>query len=264
MEMSDEARKEDEFTGKIDALLSGKESKFNNSAEDKEYSSELDFAGKIKENRAEPSDVFKSRLRAKLLQKIAVKEIKPSFWERVWRKFSGPALRQAAVPIAIFLLAIVTMWGLGVFSPQTPVVITTPTIGATPGIIGTIPASTANLDISAGAQNTSYSSGQEIKLDITFRNNTNGTVNIGLFPPETSLVKQDNPAEIVRSFKAGKAILKLQSQETGTYTMTWDQLDNNGIQVSPGTYEIRINPSVYPENTAIDTSGLPLITIVNN
>jgi hypothetical protein len=263
MEMSGEDRKEDEFTGKIDALLSGKLAK-TDSVEDKEYSSELDFAGKIKENRAEPSEIFKSHLRAKLLQKMADREKQTSVWEHVWHVFSGLALRQAAIPVAIFVLAIVTMWGLGVFSPQSPTVVTTPVLGTKPGIVGTVPASTANLEISAVAQKASYSLGQEIKLDVILRNNTSRTVNIGLFPPETYLVKQENPLETVRSFKAGKSILKLQPQETAKYTFTWDQLDDKGIQVSTGTYEIRINPSVYPDNITIDTSGLSLITIVNN
>jgi len=259
--MSNAARKEDEFTGEIDALLSGKESKTNNTAEDKDYSGELDFARKIKENRAEPSDVFKSRLRGKLLEKLAAKETEPSFWKQVWRIFSGPALRQAAIPVAIFVLAIVTMWGLGVFSPQSPVVLTTPTLDTKHGILSAIPATAANLEISAGAQKASYLPGQEIILDITLRNNTNGTVNIELFPPETSLVKQEDPAEIVRSFKAGKAILKLQPRETGTYTLNWDQMDNNGIQVPQGTYEIRIDLNVYPENAIVDASRLPVIII---
>ena len=97
--MSDNVRKEDGFTGKIDALLSGKEVK-TDSAEDKEYASELDFAGKIKENRTEPSEIFKSQLRAKLLQKLADKEKKASVWDRVRHIFYGPALRQAAVPVS--------------------------------------------------------------------------------------------------------------------------------------------------------------------
>jgi hypothetical protein len=261
MEMSDNVRKEDGFTGKIDALLSGKEVK-TDSVEDKEYASELDFAGKIRENRTEPSEIFKSQLRATLLQKMADKEKKVSVRNRVRHIFYSPVLRQAAVPVAIFVLAIVTMWGMGVFSPQSPVVVTTPILGTKPGIMGTAPASTANLDISAGAPKASYLPGQEITLDITLRNNTNGTINIGLFPPKTSLVNQDNPSEIVRSFKAGKAILKLQPQETVTYTMNWDQLDNNGMQVSPGIYEISINLSVYPENVTVDMSGIPEITIV--
>jgi hypothetical protein len=261
--MSGEGHKEDEFTGKIDTLLSGKESKNNIIAEDKEYGSELDFAVKIKENRAEPSELFKSQLRVKLLQKLAANETKPLFRQWLWSVFTSPVLRQAAVPVAIFVLAIVTMWGLGVFSSQPTRNVTNQPGTSEPGIMGTLPTSTAYLDISAGTQKVSFSSGQEIKLDITLRNNTEETVNIGLFPPETSLVKQNNPAEIIRSFKAGKAILKLQPQEIGTYTLTWDQLDDYGIQVIPGTYEIRLNLSIFPENVAVDKSRLPVITIAS-
>ncbi len=248
--MSGENRKEEEFSREVDKIISGQEIP-GEVLQNKDYGSELNFTSKIAEHRAAPSASFKSKLKSELLTKLANQEKKVSFWGRIRNTFATPVWRNAAVPIAVFAVALITMWGLGIFSHQTPVSLTTPPLTTGPSIMGTSPTETStspanlgNLEIWANLKRNYYMPSEQINIIVTFHNTTGEPVTLDRYPPEFSIVNSDNPGQVFKSFTAAKGTLTLQPGESETYTLVWDQIGDAESQVPPGNYQLAIGGNV--------------------
>lgn len=82
-----------------------------------------------------------------------------------------------------------------------------------------------------------YLPGEDIVMDLAFKNVTPEPFQIDPFPPLLQISHQD---EVWRSFPPGEAAKTLDPDEVTTYTLTWDQSDEQGQQVPYGNYYIKL------------------------
>jgi len=74
-------------------------------------------------------------------------------------------------------------------------------------------------------------------MNFAFQNVTAEPFQIDPFPPLIQISHQD---EVWRSFPPGEAVKTLEPDEVVTYTLTWDQSDEQGQQVPYGNYYIKL------------------------
>lgn len=91
-------------------------------------------------------------------------------------------------------------------------------------------------------RHSSYLPGEVVEIELTLEHTGSKPINISPFPPEIK-VKRPNPSFnqpflVVRSFSPSSKKIKLDPGEKITYLLRWNQQDENGIQVSPGFYEV--------------------------
>ena len=167
-----------------------------------------------------------------------------SFWEHIARIFSKPVLR-AALPVAVVLIVIGTLWGMGVLpgmesgkSPgsipgvTTPAPITEPK--PTPPPTTTTPPQ-RSLRVTAVTDKASYLPGEKVELRFSLANITGEPLTLNNFPPYTEISHQ---GILVRTFERGSQAVKLEPGESKTYTIIWDQLDSQGNPVNPAVYQV--------------------------
>jgi len=271
--MGEDIRKEKEFSREIDSLLSGKGVR-KEAVEDEDYGTALDFAGKIMECRVDPTDKFKNRLKGQLLGELARQEAEASnteerrgsflsFWGRLFAVNYG--WRPLMVTAVFIALALVVVWRIGVFSPpDSGPVIVAPPASTPPGMLGVPPGPEIPvvMDIFIRSSRSHYSMGEEISLEIIFQNTIDEPLTIEPFPPEFHLVAGGTERPVIHLFESGDQILNLAPQESNTITLTWDQLDMNGLPVPPGDYTIRVSPiNLIDVEGSVNIAELPLITI---
>jgi len=78
--------------------------------------------------------------------------------------------------------------------------------------------------------------GEDIIIEFSFKNVTPEPFQIDPFPP---LIQISHHSEVLRSFPPGEA-KALEPNEVVTYTLTWDQRDEQGQQVPYGNYYIKL------------------------
>ena len=126
-------------------------------------------------------------------------------------------------------LIVVIMWAAGLL-PEGQ--------GEQPPIVGTTGPVPVKVEPAAPGPVTA-TVGSQVSLDILFRNNANGTLIIDPFPPE---IRINNPLDWmpVKSFADGEGQFELLPSGKVSYTLVWDQTDNNGNQVADGTYVVSV------------------------
>ena len=82
-----------------------------------------------------------------------------------------------------------------------------------------------------------YLPGEDIVMNFAFQNVTAEPFQIDPFPPLIQISHQD---EVWRSFPPGEAVKTLEPDEVTTYTLVWDQSDEQGQQVPYGNYYIKL------------------------
>jgi len=99
------------------------------------------------------------------------------------------------------------------------------------------------LEINATPSQAEYKPGQQVELDFTFHNVYSEPVILSN-PPETLVLHHDMPGNtkdwIVRSYPGGAGQLIMDEGQTVTYQFVWDQKDDDGKEVAPGHYHIRV------------------------
>jgi hypothetical protein len=98
-----------------------------------------------------------------------------------------------------------------------------------------------------GAISDTFTPGERIDMVLTVRNRRNIPATLQFPSARTSdfIVVREGSASIVwkwsadRTFEAVVTELEFAAGETKTITVSWDQTDNNGLPVAPGTYEAR-------------------------
>ncbi len=215
--------------------------------------SALDFARRMLSLRMSPSPLFHDTLRNRLLQKIEKKEreaeheMEGSFWERLWENWKQPVWRTVTVGLVSALVIVVIMGYSGVFTYFTPKLLDEeppipetaqapePEPGPVPGPAPT-PGITIPVEGDAVLDKDVYMPGEEIVINLSFKNGTDGSLELKPFPPEIRIMRSYPYDEAARTFSAGERSKSLEPGEIASYTLTWDQLDDRGEQVPHGRY----------------------------
>jgi hypothetical protein len=234
----DNDNKEKQFSGDVDRLIAGEKPKdIKGSPEDNDKN--IQFAKKMLDSRVEPSPAFKENLRKQLLSKLVEQEIETErqrvrakgFWETIRNIIPrSPAWRTVTATVAVFALVLVVVWQLGVFTgPTSPPMLTT---SQPPGTTVQGP-----VEVTARTSQSTYKSGEEIEIVWVFKNTSREALTLTTFPPEILIAASS--LKPYKTIPGGESRL-LAAGETIEYTTTWDQLDNEGVQVPPGDYVINM------------------------
>jgi hypothetical protein len=255
--MDEKEREEKRFAEDVDRLLGGGEVTAGGATGEDEYRSNIDFARKMIECRAEPSPAFQQALKQRLLSKLVEQDVaegqrraeRVSFWDRVRTLVPrSPAWRVAAVTVAVAVLATVGVWRLGLLSPSEGPIVTLPgPVGPSVAVEGR-----------AVADKASYASGERISVQLTFKNVTAGPLSMP-FPPGITVVNAIE--EPVKTFGGGQDIKTIAPGESVSYDLTWDQRDDAGNRVTPGDYQVRMLDIRLGEGIVASLVESPTLTV---
>jgi hypothetical protein len=237
--MDKNTNKENQFGNDIDRLIAGEQTS-EKGVSDKEYEGNVRFAKKMVESRVEPSPEFKENLRKRLLSKLVEQELEAErertragdFWKTIRNLVPrSPAWRTVAATISVFTIAFVVVWRLGILSdPTNP-----------PPILGTtLPTTTepqGPIEVTASTSKSTYVVDEKIIVVFSFKNTGREALTLTSYPPEIIIASTS-----LRPYKTivGGESRTLASGETAECTITWNQLDNEGLQVPSGDYIINI------------------------
>jgi len=282
--MGREINEEKEFSENIDRILAGQKVEVGEDVSE-DFRAAIQFAQKLEELRDEPLPVFKDQLRRRLLLKLAEKEAAAeeqkekrfSFWETLRNLVPrSPVWRTAVATVVVAVLAVVVVWGSGIFV-QAPEQAAEREPGLAPA---TAPApkvtpeepSVAMLDSRAILnlepvleEAKVYMPGEEIKIDLVFSNTGSEPIILTSFPPVIQISRVDTGA-VVRSFAPGSESTEILASGKLDYTLVWDQLDDGGKQVEPGRYsvivgDVSIQKSAEPREAQVGFGYVTEVTI---
>ena len=238
--MDREIREGREFSENVDRLLAGKEMKAGDGASE-DYRQAISFSGKLVELRKEPSPQFKAELKRQLLLKLEEQEAEKEEKAKIslWEVFRGivpksPVWRTATVTVMVGVLAVVVIWGTGIFS-QAP---STVTVTEGSPMFGLPAPSMLQLE-TVPSDTVARSVGENFEVGIIFKNVSTDSITVDPYPPQIE-IQQADTENIVRSLKQGTEIREIAPSEGLIYTLVWDQKDNSGQQVGTGRYTIVI------------------------
>ena len=252
--MARETNEDKEFSENIDRLLAGQEFEAGEDVTE-DYRTVIQFAQKLSGLRDEPSTAFKDQLRRRLLLKMAEQEAeaerqrekRTSFWESL-RNLAprSPVWRTATATVVMMVLAVVVFWGFGIFTqaPEQMAERGPKPAMAPPPQAAPEESPAATLDSGAVlklepilAETNVYIMGEEVKIDLVFRNAGSEPIVVAPFPPAIQINQADTD-EVVRSFAPGGESAEISAAATLSYTLVWNQLDDRGEPVEPGRYTI--------------------------
>jgi hypothetical protein len=255
--MAKGSSEERRFSDNLDRLLAGE------GTEPTEKMSEdcrtaVEFARRLADLRDEPSPSFKQQTRNRLLARLAEqeaarqKEKRHRPWGSLGRLFElSPVWRTATVTIAVAVLALAVIWQSGLFNqPEGDIARRAPAPElATPPQTAAAAAPTATPLLELRPLETIFAKpGEAVRVELVFINMGPQSVELATFPPAIH-VAQSETDRVVRSFASGKVRRAIQASETVTYSLLWDQKDDNGKQVSPGKYFVLIDDLVFGTGT---------------
>lgn len=93
------------------------------------------------------------------------------------------------------------------------------------------------MEVDGRTDKSSYSPGEDIVIELSFKSLCSEPVMVRPFPPEIQIMLS---SEVVRSFAAGSGALLLEPGEPATHALIWDQEDGSGQQVAPDYYHISV------------------------
>jgi hypothetical protein len=211
----------------------------------------------------------------KIKGRLETKESRRGFWS----SFTLGRVATAATAVAILIVAIV-IWQFGGIlemgaPPPTPAPEPAPTPAPEPEPIpipvpapppGIIPPTTVPAPIPAPAPSrmvtferlpdiiSAY--GESVDVELVFTNEASELRMISPYPPEIKIVKLPDwnpPDSAVRGFPAGSDELELQSGDSVSCPLNWDQKDDGGQQVAPGWYGVEV--TLASKKVSDETSG---------
>ena len=95
--------------------------------------------------------------------------------------------------------------------------------------------------------------GEHVSIIFTFCNSGSEAIYLNSFPPVTKVWRLGDPNgdELIRTFQDGGESIKLDSYSEYSHTLKWDQRDEDGNQVGPGSYIIDVY-NIQAESSGID------------
>lgn len=234
----DETVNNNQFNDDFDRLIKGEFPEANN-VPPEDYKDTLNFAKRMLESRVEPSPAFKDNMRRRLLSKMVEREMETERKKAHIKDFRdtiiswmprSPAWRTVTATIAVFVLALVVVWRIGLF-----------TATENPPIVGSPPPSTTTpqgpVTVTAVTLQETYMTGEIINVKFIFSNQSEEALTLPTFPPKLIIAAANlKPYKIT----TGGGPKTLEPGEVIEYTVTWDQIDDEGQQVPPGTYVINM------------------------
>lgn len=250
--MNKQRKTEKLFSENLDRLLNGKAVKADAGA-DKDMLSALDFAAKIAEIKPSVSPEYRTRLKARLLEKLESREAAVKKNAGHVSIFRQPAW-QAVAAVFMVVLVITIIWRAGVFNfsttPQptatTTVIPTTTSLptATTPSIymVGDLFGYTVQTD------KTVYKPGEKVVINLTLVNISPQTLTVDKLPPIMSIMSSDT-GKPVYTFSAGKDSFILAHGDTVQLSYSWDQVDFDNSPAATGTYYIELEDMEYQGQT---------------
>ncbi len=161
--------------------------------------------------------------------------------------WSGPA----TTPAATTRPAQTTVAATATAVPSTPLPATTLPAATTTQPATTLPAEGKDyyLRSSAVTDKPAYLPGEQVNIQIELKNISSQTVVLENYPPSVSLMSVDSQ-QPVYTINAGSLESRIAPGQTGVYAITWDQTDDKGRHVSPGSYYIELE-EVYHQGVSV-------------
>jgi hypothetical protein len=238
--MDKERKMEKLFNRRLDAMLAH-EATVSDTALDSDTLSALELAARMRGLCVKPAPEYQAALKARLLQKLADEEAAKAS-RRGWlpNLFMQPAMRMA---VAMVFVAVVTtgLWAGGVFRSQENIA----------------PVSLSPVAVSASTSKLNYAQGETVLINVSISNMTPDNLQIEQYPPIVSLMDSDTH-QAVYTFRAGSTANNLLPNDTASFTLSWDQLDARGEQVSGGSYYIELEDLYYQGNAVKMTLAEPV------
>jgi hypothetical protein len=218
--------RERQFAKNLDNMLAGRVIH----AEQPEEAEMLAFAARLNKLKRPPSLEFKSRLKAKLLQKLDEHRDKRTSRGWLWQLLAQPLTRAALVFMGILITGSL-MWAAGVFNPT-----------------GVSPQPTV-IKAAAVTDKNSYQPGEPVLITVSLLNMTADVLTMVEYPPILSLMRADNN-QAAYTFRAGSGTRVIEPEQTATFTLSWDQRSDSGQQVAPGRYYVELE-DLYYQSSAV-------------
>jgi hypothetical protein len=150
----------------------------------------------------------------------------------------------AGATVAAIVLGLVVVWRVGLFSA---------------GPVVTVPYPTVAVEAAATLDGERYSPGDSVGLRFSFTNRSPDTL---LFPLPPAFRIETPDAQAVRSFPRGQTTASLAPEESSSFSLTWDQTDDRGVQVAPGEYLIVMPNVPLGDSGFLSLPESPTIVIV--
>jgi hypothetical protein len=260
--MGNEKKEAREFEKDLDRQIASEQVKIPESAES-DHEKNLCLTGKMLESKIEPSAAFQANLKQRLMLKLTEQENQAEKKKEAGRSFrdifknlgsQSLVWRTAAVTAAVIIIAVLVVWRAGVFSqPARP-----PLLGVPP------PVTTGSfqwpVEVRATSLQDSYKPGEPVSVTLTFKNTGRGTLTLSPYPPQILIA-----AASLKPYMTipGGESRTLAPGEAAEYTVSWDQRDNEGQQVPPGTYIIEMLDIQLDNGNSVALSDSPRITIIS-
>jgi hypothetical protein len=281
------------FSEKLDRLLAGEEIQLEAEL-DSDLRTALDFAGKMKSLRSAPSPQFQANLKARLLQKLDEREARTEAGGWFSRLIRQPVWQAVAVLVLMIVVGGGIMWRAGLFNTSGPGTTNQPPMGgsgpsvAAPALTvapttsapatNTAPTTTAPatggsaaptyyegnrylLIASASTDKFSYQPGELVNIRMEWQNVTSGNLTIDEYPPILSVMDKSTGQPIF-TFKAGSNSITLAPGQKVDYVESWNQLDDNGKPVAPGTYYLELEEMYYQGKSVPMTLSEPVSFVI--
>ena len=249
------------FSEQLDHVLAGEEIKTGGEMND-DLRQTLEFAGKMKAMRSEPSPQYHDLLKNKLLASIHAGEAEPEQKLSWLDKFVRQPVWRTVTAVVVIAIISGIIWAAGFFkepgisqesSDRNQAVMTSaatalPQASVPPSLkaAGAMPAASESaavslLQASGTTDKIVYtnSSSDPVDITITLENVSGQPLSIPQYPPILSMM-QSATMQPVFTFMAGDIATSLAPGESVTYSVTWDQRDTRGNLVSPGTYYLEL------------------------
>jgi hypothetical protein len=217
--MSKQEERERLFSEILDRILAGEHIEVSPDM-DADLRSALEFAQQIVNTRPNPEAAFKASLKSRLVQKLAEEEARKQAKKQRWfyQVVRQPVWQATAVVILIGIVSLI-VWASGVLTPA--------------GVSGDI------LRVEADTNKTTYTSGEEILIEVSMKNTASEPFMMDNYPPTLSLM-DESTGQAVYTFTAGDRAVTLYTGQETHFTLSWDQRDARGIPVSTGSYYIEL------------------------
>jgi len=95
----------------------------------------------------------------------------------------------------------------------------------------------------ASTDKEAYQAGEDVAIELSFENLTDEVFHLEPFPPQVEIIRRYPYDETARTFPAGEDSRSLEPGEIVSYTLTWDQLDDQGQPVPYGHYYLEFGRS---------------------